>query len=345
MKEAIKFILFPILFICVHLQTNAQAKDTIFFKNGQLLIGLLKSISLGKITFDDDDLDIIEVKANKIKTISATTHVYKLESIDHKLYYTFLQTGSNDSIRITVVNNSQQFAIEDIGYLIPLRRKFKGLWEGSLSAGYSYTRSSAVGRFNSDLSVGYRTRKFEMITKGSLISTRTDSSNTIDNANAVFNVSYLFNPLWRADLLLNYQHNLELGLERRFLEGLAGGITVLTSEYTRGKILFGLALSEELSTEKEETPLQLEMPTIFLFDFYHFRKPDISLGTTQSLITSLTQWGRIRHDGQLNVRWKIITDFYINLQLYDNYDNQPPGKNAATFDYGVVFGLTYKFSQ
>jgi len=69
------------------------------------------------------------------------------------------------------------------------------------------------------------------------------------------------------------------------------------------------------------------------------------MGTTQNLITSITQWGRFRHDGQLNVRWKIISDFYINLQLYDNYDNKPPGKNAATFDFGVVFGLTYKFSQ
>lgn len=323
----------------------AQGKDTLFLKDGQVLIGKLKGIALGKADFDADNIDIVDIKADKIKTISAITHLYKLETIRRQIYYTILQPAGDGKVYVSVNNIKEEISIETISELTPLRGKTGVLWEGNASAGYSFTRSSGIGRFNADLAVSYRTRRIDMLSKGSIITTQTDSSFDIENAGMTLYSSYLFNPTWQGIILFSYQHNLELGLARRYQEGFAAGFMLLASTHTRIKVMSGLVLNQEKSTDGVTTPTQMELPAIILFDFYHFRKPDITLSVTQSLFAGISQWGRFRQDGQLNLSWKIIGDLSINLQLYDNFDNRPPGENAAKLDYGIVFGLSYKFSQ
>ena len=123
------------------------------------------------------------------------------------------------------------------------------------------------------------------------------------------------------------------------------GYSLLSTLYIRSKLISGLVLSQEKSTEGVFTPTQVEVPFTVLFDFFHFAKPDMSLSLSQSLFTGLTDLGRFRQDAQLTLYVKIITDFSFTIQLYDNYDNRPPGANAEKFDYGIVFSLTYMFSQ
>ena len=71
----------------------------------------------------------------------------------------------------------------------------------------------------------------------------------------------------------------------------------------------------------------------------------MTVNIKEDIFFGITNKGRIRQDGQFSVNWKIFSDFYVNLKFYHNYDNQPPGENAEKLDYGVVFGLSYKFSQ
>lgn len=327
------------------MKISAQGKDTLFLKDGQILIGKLKGMMLGKADFDADNIDLVDIKADKIKTITAITHLYKLETIGKQIYYTHLQPAEEGNVYISANDTIKKMPIEDISELTPLRGKTGALWQGNASAGYSFTRSSAIGRINGDFSVGYRTRRIDMLSKASIITTQTDSSFDVENATVNVYGSYLFNATWQAILLFSYQHNLELGLARRYQEGIAAGFMLLSSSHSRIKIMSGLVLNQEKSTEGVFTPTQMEAPFIILFDFYHFRKPDITLSVSQSLFAGITQWGRFRQDGQVNLSWKIIGDLSISLQVYDNYDNQPPGENAAKLDYGVVFGLSYKFSQ
>lgn len=323
----------------------AQVKDTLFFKKGQLLVGYLKSFSLGKVDFDDDDLDVITLKSNKIRTIKAASHIFKVTTINHDIYYTLLYPAGEGKIKINERYGIRELAIEEIDEIFPLKGKTQALWQGDISSGFSYTKSSNIGRFNADATVSYATRRIESLLKGSLIMTKTDSSFEAENASLTWYNSYLFNARWQAMLLLNYQHNQELGLSKRFQEGMAGGLSLVSTEHIRIKTLAGVAVSNEKSVEGEAKPVQFGAPVIVLFDFFHFRKPDLSVNMAQNLYFGISEKGRFRQDGQLNINIKIIADFYIDLQLYDNYDNRPPSEGTNKFDYGLVFGLKYKFSQ
>jgi len=322
-----------------------QVKDTLYFKNGTRLIGELKSISLGKVKFDDDNMDVLNIKVTQIRTVKAVTHIYRLETIDGKIYYTSLEPGSSGKVLLKVDGTAGEMDLEDISNLVPLKGKTEALWQGNISAGYSYAKSTGIGQFNSNLNLEYLTRKIDVMMNGSAIINQSDSSVEIDNATAGLFNSYLFTPVWEVNVFFIYQRNLEQGLSRRFQEGLGGGCNFISTAHMRSKLITGLVLNQEKSVEKVSSPGQLDIPIILNFNFFRFSKPDLTVNIKEDLFVGITKKGRLRQDGQLNIGWKIFTDFYINLQFYHNYDNQPPGQNSEKLDYGTVFSLSYKFSQ
>ena len=308
-------------------------------------MGELKSISLGKAVFDEDNMDILNIKVTKIRTIKAMTHIYRLETIHQDIYYTSLEAGSVGHVQLKVDGIAREISFEEISKLVPLSGKTQDLWKGNASAGYSYSKSSGRGQFNSNFSLEYLTKKIDVLLGGSTIINQTDSTLELANANAGIVTSYLFTPVWEANIFVAYQRNLEQGLARRYQEGAGGGVNFFSTEQTRMKVITGIVFNQEKSIEDVETPTQVDIPVMMNFSFFRFSKPDMTVTLKENLFMGITQKGRIRQDGQLSLNWKLIQDFYINVQFYHNYDNQPPGQNSEKLDFGVVFGLTYKFSD
>src|SRR5438270_2746401 len=99
---------------------GAQVKDTLFFNNGDVLIGEVKSISLGRVKFDDDNMDVLSIKGTQIRTLKAITHIYRLETLEGQIYYTSLDTGSKGNVQLKINGESQEIRLQDISKLIPL---------------------------------------------------------------------------------------------------------------------------------------------------------------------------------------------------------------------------------
>src|SRR3954471_22083189 len=112
-----------LLFIILPFSATAQVKDTLFFNNGDVLIGEVKSISLGRIKFDDDNMDVLSVKGTQIRKLKAAAHIYRFESLDGKLYYTSLDTGPKGYVRLKESGVTRQVRLVDINKLTPLEGK------------------------------------------------------------------------------------------------------------------------------------------------------------------------------------------------------------------------------
>jgi len=334
-----------LLFFFLSFTTEAQVKDTLFFRNGSILVGELKSISLGKVVFDEDNMDILNIKVTKIRTLKALSHLYRLETIHGDIYYASLEVGPEGRVLLIHDGIEQETPIEEISKLVPLNGKTEDLWKGNASVGYSYSKSSGTGQFNSNFNLEYLTKKVDVLFGGSAIVNQTDTTLELTNANGGTVVSYLFTPVWEANIFLAYQRNLEQGLSRRYQEGAGAGANIFSTEHTRMKIISGIVFNQEKSIEQVITPTQVDIPFMTNFSFFRFSKPDMTATLKENVFVGITQKGRIRQDGQLTLNWKLIQDFYINVQFYHNYDNQPPGQNSEKLDFGVVFGLTYKFSD
>jgi len=212
-----------------------------------------------------------------------------------------------------------------------------------MSAGFDYTRSSGLGRLNFDGNLTYRSKKEEIIFSSSGIYTITDSSISRDREDVSIKNNYYFNPTWFGSILLKYQRNLELGLQRRFQEGIAGGNKFITSRHVYAWTRGGLVFNQEKNTGDTLSGTLTELFGQLEFNFFRFTKPELSINVTNAFYYSLSQSGRFRNDAQLDVNWEIIKDLKLIISAYSNFDSQPPSEESRQFDMGIVFSVGYSF--
>ena len=75
---------------------------------------------------------------------------------------------------------------------------------------------------------------------------------------------------------------------------------------------------------------------IFIYD-----APKVSLNTTLNLLPSVTNFGRIRSNFDIDLNWEIFIDFYWVLSFYFNYDNKPT-TTASETDYRIETSFKYE---
>lgn len=321
----------------------AQQTDSLYLKNGQIVFGDLKGISLGKVKFKMDDLSTVDVEMNKIETISANKHFFRIETVNKKVFFSKLYSSPKSGF--VRVEDSLGGGELPINYIIKATyyKLRKNIFEGNVSSGYNYTKSSDIGRFNLDLTMRYIMKNITIQNKSSSIMTQQDKALKRDRESILFTGTYFIDPTWKAIGLLNYQLNRELGLQYRFQEGIGAGYNIFANTSLRLWTVAGLVVNQEKSFEESNSNLTVEVPFLLNFDLFRFSKPEISVSVDNSFFTSLTQKGRIRFDNEVRADWKVISDFTLNLQFYSNYDNKPLSGTGAAFDYGIVFGIGYKW--
>jgi len=336
-----------LVFICLGVSAAILAqpvKDTIYFNNGTIVIGELKKVQLGVLTFDPDDANDITVQLRKIKMISARTKIYRIETIQDKVIYGILAKDSiKHVIDVIQFNDTVTISVEDISNLYPFDKSVLQRFSGNFGVGFSYTKSSQFGRLDFDGNVDYISKQEEINLKYSGIYTITDSSFSRDREDINLKYNYYFSPTSFATAILAYQRNVELGLKRRYQEGVGVGNKFITTKNIYAWARGGLVINQELSVEDVKSGNLAEFFTQLQFNLFRFTKPEINIDFSETVFFGITEKGRIRNDGELDINWEMIDDLNLSLGFYTNFDNQPPGQGSITFDYGLVFGVSYKF--
>jgi len=338
------YLLLMLILYSVH--GNAQViKDTLFLINGSKIVGKIKKIKLGVITFDPDDANDITVQLKKLQTLAAVSKIFRIESIGHKVYFGKIIPGTTTGYATFLSDlDTSTLSIEQISLLYPFRNQFLQRFSGDMQAGFDFTKSSGLARLNYDCQLRYTAKRVEVIFATSGIYSITDSSFSRDREDISIKNNYYFNPTWFGTLLVKYQRNLELGLFRRFQEGVGGGNKFITSEHIYAWTRGGLVLNQEKNSENTSSGTLVELFGQLEFNFFRFTKPELSFNIAETIYYSLSQKGRIRNDAQLNLSWEIVKNLDVTLNFYSNYDNQPPSENSRKFDLGIVMGVAYTFN-
>jgi len=74
---------------------------------------------------------------------------------------------------------------------------------------------------------------------------------------------------------------------------------------------------------------------MFIYD-----APKVSFNTTLNFLPSVTNFGRIRSNFDIDMDWEIFIDFYWVLSFYFNYDNKPT-TTASETDFRIE--TSFKF--
>lgn len=340
-----KTLLAILIIVLSPLKILSQEKDSIFLKNGQVLIGELKSAQLGIITFDDDDLNTLSIKMYKINKLKATQSRFRIETKNNHIYYGTLNPSLKTGYVVIKLDkeNSVEIDIQEINLLVSFKKTFVKRLDGNVTAGFSYTKSSGIGQLNFSADVKYSTKKLENDLSASSISSIDTSSFSRDRENLQLFTIYNLTPKWFLAAQLNYQRNLSLSILRRFQELIGAGKKLVVRKDLQLLGISGFTFNQETSTDNVTSGLLLEIPLIFKLDFYKFQHPNMQISSTQAIYYSITEKGRFRYEGSTSFSWEIIKDFSLSISPYSNYDTKPPVSTSNKYDFGVVIGLTYKF--
>ncbi len=322
---------------------NASAQDTLYMMNGTVLVGKLKDIDLAIVRFKPVDISEVTFQLDKVKTMHVQSKLLRVETVFRQTYIGYLHASKTDGmVKMVTFYDTTDLYLSTTVHVGTFGKTFWQSLNAYLGAGYSYTKSSDVGRLNFDGRLGYVKERIEAKLNASTIMTQENNEFSRDRENITLQGNYFYNSIWFSQLGLNYQRNIELGLIRRTQQGIGFGSRFLARPNMQAKCMVGYVLNQEIGTNEKESGLLSEVPLTLTYNFYRFQKPKVTIGTSQTVYFGVYQNGRIRQDGDFAVSWKIITDFSFNLTLYHNYDSRSPSTNQKALDYGVVFSLAYE---
>jgi Protein of unknown function, DUF481 len=326
---------------------HPDVSDIIEFMDGERIVGKVKKIQRGELTLDPDKLeDLVTIKLRNIKSITARRKLYLIESITNRKYYGILEPGRGPGwVKVIQATDTTELFIEDLDNIENLDKNFLKRLDGSASLGFSYSRSSNIGRINESHNMTYSTRNWLFLTSGDLMYTMDNEFKGIEKADLAVQAYIEFWRKWFAVSSVQFQRSTELGLSARLQLAEGAGPILIKNRRNDLRVATGISIQREFSTDSIQTDrtVSTEIPLFVNYYLYKLGTPELTLQATNSVFFSLSQGGRWRTDQNITLYWKIITHLNLNVQFYFDFDSQPPNTTAQKTDFGTVFSIGYSW--
>jgi len=321
---------------------TAAKTDVVIFKNGDHLTGEVKKLERGKLRFKTDATGTIEIEWDEVAHLSSK-QTYQVELRNGSLYYGLLEaTPEGQVTKVVGADTAREISNPDLVVITPIKAKFWGRVDGSLSLGYSFTKSSDVTQFTLGTDVTYRSRKRAVGMKLSAIVTEQETGTT-DRFDLGFGYQRIYKKHNFAIGLLSFQRNQELGIDLRTLLAGGPGRFLIKSNNHELVLSGGLAVNREEVADSNEVDNSLEGWGQLSYRFFRYDTPESSISTNLTVLPSITEWDRVRVEFDTTLRQEIFSNFFWDVSLYDSYDSRPPDQEDAANDYGVVTSVGWSF--
>ena len=118
---------------------------------------------------------------------------------------------------------------------------------------------------------------------------------------------------------------------------------MIQTNHRRLNWLGGLAFNREFLVGSAEAQNSLEALGTARFQAFRYKEPELQFDTNLTVYPSITDWGRVRADFTIVLSYEVFTDFFVNLNLLDTYDSNPPVEGAATNSIRFTVSVGWSF--
>ncbi len=322
---------------------NAQGRtDVVTLANGDRITGEVVRLERGRLEFKTDDVGTLYLEWDKLVSLVATRSVEVLTT-DGSRYFGSLGLAPDRSIAVVTSEGEVRLQMTEVTLITPIGRSFWRQLDGSIDAGFSYTRSSGVAQLNLNSDTVYRQLASRTRLTASLTQTKKDDESDRDDRLSV-EMSYLKYP-WQRWFILGvgrFESNESLGLELRSQGAAAIGPRLVNSNRAQMVVGAGLAFNDERGVDVEPTQ-NIEALLMFGTSFYTYDRPRTNLDINLQYYPSLNNAGRRRVQLDSSVKREFWKDLFVSLTLYNSYDSRPPNPAADTNDVGVVLSIGWTY--
>lgn len=336
-------LLFYLALICFStLTVRAQKNDTIYLRNGDRITGELKKFEYGLLDLSTDAMKTISIEFDRINSIHSSKFFEIRMKSGEKFFGHLQKSDVLSTVNVITVTDTLPKRLWDIILIVPIKRTFFQKIDGSLDLGLSYTKASDVFQYSLNFNLTHRTNFYS--TRFELESILTDDGEKkTNNSTLGLDVTHYLPNKWFTSIIAQGQQNTELNLDYRLQAGYGVGYDIARTNVIRFYALGGLLVNQEHTIDIDDTSQNIEALLKLKLKWFKYRHPKIDVSSNFNTYTSITSFGRVRLEYNLSSKFEIVKDLFLNLQLYDYYDNETSDGSKANNDWGIITSIGFTF--
>ncbi len=320
--------------------------DVATLGNGDRITGTVEHLERGRLEFKTDDAGTLYFEWDKLQSVVARG-VFEVVTSDGRRFVGALEPADPRSIAVSTAGGLVPLPMTIVVLITPIGGGFWSKLDGSIDAGFSYTRSSGVAQLNFDSETLYRGPAFAGRLSISATQTRIDEDSEEGGGNddrASIEASYLRYPWqrWFVFAATRFESNESLGLLLRSELSFTAGPRLINTNRAQMTVGAGISVNDERGVDVESTR-NVEGVLTFRTAYYTYDRPRTTLDISLQYYPSLSNPGRHRLQLDAGVKQELWKDLFVSASLYNTYDSRPPNPSANTNDVGLVtsIGWTY----
>jgi hypothetical protein len=338
-------IFFCVVLICCTALSFAEKTDVVVLKKGIRIIGEIKMMDKGRLSYSTDDMSTVSIDWTKILRISSK-YTFDIMLKKGKRYHGSLEDSGQDG-KVVIVTQVDRITedIQSIVGIAPLKTGFWQRFRGKLSVGFNFQKANNHQKFTSSTDISYYGPRWELqLQSNNYISVQEDTDKISRNS-AVLSFERFLPKYWSYLGFGRVQQNDELNLDLRALFGVGAGRFFVKSNFIELGGIAAVLVTTEKYAGSDGSNQNVEAGFILEFHAFRYHGRDLDLSADLRVFPNLTDWGRVRIEFKTSVDYEIFNDFYLTLSFFDQFDSRPPSDlDVAKNDLGLDLSLTWKFN-
>lgn len=327
-------------FLCVAAAAHAETPDTLYFKNGDRLIGDIKTLTLGEVTIDPPEMDKVSVKWEEIRRFASDRN-WNIRTADRRQFRgRFRPSPMGGIMKIEAIEDTVQVRMQDISEFTEMKPGWWDRADGNLSFGYSYQKANELSQLSFSSRIKYMVSRERLELRLYGITSIQPGIEDVRQDQASLNWMHDVTGRWAAGPTAGYETNSSLNLESRWRASFMVANRVILegrmSDIFMGGYQYNLETSEGEEREESELFLGNRVQTNFL-------RKEFQLYADTYAHFGLTVKGRTRFTVDVTASVEVIDDWTVGVEFYDQYDSKPPNSTESINDYrtGLTIGWTF----
>lgn len=344
-RSATASILLCVPLLPLAVASAAPKTDVIVFQNGDRLTGEIKGVEKGKLELSTDSAGTVYIEWDKVASVR-TNQYLNVETASGARYFGKVPSGEKDGTMRLVGEGRpevQTLSMDDIVRVKPIDQgSLIQRLDGYVTFGFGYTKANNETQLNFSGGVNSRNEVREWSLDGmTTINTQSEGRST-----SMYDVTLagkrFLEDRWFVGSFAAVQGNEELGLNIREIVGAGPGRYFVQNAHNEWYAVAGLAVSRE-NFSYEPTRNSLEAMLATTYSFFQYDTPKRNVDASLAVFPSLTETGRVRAELDVDTRYEIVKDLFLDLNLYGSYDSEAVDAANSKADYGLVTSLGYTF--
>jgi hypothetical protein len=324
----------------------AAKTDVLVLRNGDRITGEVKGLSYGKLDYSTDDAGRLSIEWDKVARLISSNQ-FQLEDFAGLRYLGRLGVPGWDGVVVVIAGGVDTLQIGNVVAISPISTSFLQRVKSYLDVGFTLAKANQATTLSLSGAVEYRNEtigsqfKFDSYAQGQ------ESIPTTSRNSARQSVNWYLPHHWSALGVAQVEQNDELDLDYRVTGG--GGMERTLAHTNRMELALGggaVVTHEEYSSELGSSgATNLEGLVALNWSAFRFDSPKLDFSMSYATFPSFSDWGRVRGQGDLRLKYELFKDFHAGVLFTETFDSHPPHESVSKHDYVTTLTIGWSYRR